>query len=152
MIDVPRRLGKSALSLQVRACRGDSITFGIENRDLITVVVLVVKYELVSVIAMAVGGHFDFLRETRPRPAASPSMALLLVFHLQVLDPIPLSLTQESVCLMPLKSFFPWPLFGMAWHQNVLTVHRIIVTTILEVFLQATPDLKPAVIADGHIT
>jgi hypothetical protein len=68
MIDVPRRLSKSALSLQVCAGRGDSITFGIENRDLITVVVLVVKYELVSVIAMAVGGHFDFLRETRPRP------------------------------------------------------------------------------------
>jgi len=42
LIDVSRSLSKSALSLQVRAGRGDSITLGIENRDLITVVALVV--------------------------------------------------------------------------------------------------------------
>jgi len=43
LIDVSRSLSKSALSLQVRAGRGDSITPGIENRDLITVIALVVQ-------------------------------------------------------------------------------------------------------------
>ena len=52
VIDVSRRLSKSALSLQVRAGRTDSITLGIENCDLITVVALVVKYKLVPVMAM----------------------------------------------------------------------------------------------------
>ena len=61
LIDVSRRLSKSALSLQVRAGRGDSITLGIENRDLITVVALVVKYKFVSVIGMCAGCHFDLL-------------------------------------------------------------------------------------------
>ncbi len=64
LIDVSRRLSKSALSLQVRAGRGDSITLGIENRDLITVITLVVKYKLVSVIAMCAGCHLDLLDET----------------------------------------------------------------------------------------
>ena len=36
----------------MRTGRRDSIALGIENRDPITVVVLVVKYKLVSVIAM----------------------------------------------------------------------------------------------------
>jgi hypothetical protein len=55
VIDVIRRLSKSALSLQVHAGRGDSITLGIENRHPITVVALVVKYKLVIVIAMRAG-------------------------------------------------------------------------------------------------
>jgi hypothetical protein len=53
VIDVLRRLIKSA----VRAGRRDSIALGIENRDPITVVALVVKYKLVSVIAMCAGYH-----------------------------------------------------------------------------------------------
>jgi len=61
VIDVSRRLSKSPLSLQVRACRDNSITFGIENRDLITVEAFVVKYKLVSVIAMCAGCHLGFL-------------------------------------------------------------------------------------------
>ena len=48
LIDVSRRLSKSTLSLQARAGRGNSITLGIENRDLITVIALVVKYKLGS--------------------------------------------------------------------------------------------------------
>jgi positive regulator of sigma E activity len=64
LIDVSRRLSKSTLSLQVRAGRGDSITLGIEDRDLITVIALVVKYKLVSVIAMCAGCHLDLLDET----------------------------------------------------------------------------------------
>jgi hypothetical protein len=64
LIDVSRRLSKSALSLQVRGGRGDSATLGIENRDLITVITLVVKYKLVSVIAMCAGCHLDLLDET----------------------------------------------------------------------------------------
>jgi hypothetical protein len=48
----------------VDAGRGDSITLGIENRDLITVVALVVKYKLVSVIAVCAGCHLDVLDET----------------------------------------------------------------------------------------
>ena len=57
LIDVSRRFSKSALSLQVRAGRRDSIATGIENRDPITVIVLVMKYKLVSVIAMSAGRH-----------------------------------------------------------------------------------------------
>ena len=45
VIDVSRRLSKSALSLQVHAGRSDTITLGIENHDLITVIALVVKYK-----------------------------------------------------------------------------------------------------------
>jgi len=48
----------------VDAGRGDSITLGIENRDSITVVALVMKYKLVSVIAMCAGCHLDLLHET----------------------------------------------------------------------------------------
>ena len=57
VIDVSRRHSKSALSLQVHAGRGDSIILGIQYRDLETVVALVVKYKLVSVIAMFAGCH-----------------------------------------------------------------------------------------------
>lgn len=57
VIDVSRRLGKSALSFQVHAGRGDTITLGIENCDLIMVVAFVVKYELVPVMAMCAGCH-----------------------------------------------------------------------------------------------
>jgi hypothetical protein len=57
VIDVLRRLSKRALSFQVRASRGDTITLGIENRDVITVVVRVVKYKFVAVIAMCAGCH-----------------------------------------------------------------------------------------------
>jgi hypothetical protein len=66
VIDVTRRLSKSALSLQVHAGRGDSITLGIENRDPITIVALVMKYKLVTVIAMRAGCHAD-PNETRWR-------------------------------------------------------------------------------------
>ena len=52
LIDAARRLSKSALSLQVRAGRRDPIALGIENRDPITVVALVVKCKLLVVIAM----------------------------------------------------------------------------------------------------
>jgi len=64
VIDVPGRFSKGALSLQVRAGRGNSITVGIENRDVITVVVRLVKYKLVTVISMGAGGHVDLLDET----------------------------------------------------------------------------------------
>ena len=37
---------------------------GIEDRDLITVVAVVVKYELASVITMCTARHFDLLNET----------------------------------------------------------------------------------------
>jgi hypothetical protein len=43
----------------VRAGRRDSIALGIENRDPITVIVLVMKYKLISVIAMSAGRHLD---------------------------------------------------------------------------------------------
>jgi hypothetical protein len=64
VIDVPGRFSKSALSLQVRAGRGNSITLGTENRDVITVVVRLVKYKLVTAISMGAGGHVDLLNET----------------------------------------------------------------------------------------
>ena len=57
VIDVSRRLSKSALSLQMHARRGNSITLRIKNRDQITVVALVVKHKLVLVIAMCAGCH-----------------------------------------------------------------------------------------------
>ena len=72
VIDVSRRLSKSALSLQVGAGRGDSITFGIQNCDLITVVALVVKYKLVPVMAMCAGCHLDLLHETWATLTISP--------------------------------------------------------------------------------
>jgi hypothetical protein len=59
VIDVLRRLSKSPLSFQVHAGRGVPITLGIENRDSITAVALVVKYEFVSVIAVRAGCHLD---------------------------------------------------------------------------------------------
>ena len=65
LIDAARRLSKSALSLQVRAGRRDPIALGIKNRDPITVVALVVKCKLVSVIAMCAGCHRDAHEKTR---------------------------------------------------------------------------------------
>ena len=59
LIDAARRLSKSALSLQVRAGRGDPIAFGIENRYPITIVAIVVKCKLVSVIVMCARRHRD---------------------------------------------------------------------------------------------
>src|SRR6516162_3682534 len=59
LIDAARRLSESALSLQVRASRRDPIALRIENRYPITVVALVVKCKLVSVIAMCAGCHRD---------------------------------------------------------------------------------------------
>ena len=56
-IAVSRRLSKSALSLKVHAGRSDTITLGIENHDLITVIALVVKYKFVSVMTMRAGCH-----------------------------------------------------------------------------------------------
>ena len=64
VIDESRRLSKSALSLQVRAGRGYSITLGIENRDLIMVIALVVKYKLISVIAVCARCHLVVLDGT----------------------------------------------------------------------------------------
>jgi positive regulator of sigma E activity len=61
VIDVSRRLSKSALSLQMCAGQGDTVALGIEDRDLITVVALVVKYKLVSVMVMCTGCHLDLL-------------------------------------------------------------------------------------------
>ena len=43
----------------MRTGRRDAIALGIENRDAITVIVLVMKYKLVSVIAMCAGCHLD---------------------------------------------------------------------------------------------
>jgi hypothetical protein len=71
LIDVSRRFSKSALSLQVRAGRRDSMATGIENRDPITVTVLVMKYKLISVIAMSAGRHADPSRSSPHRPTDS---------------------------------------------------------------------------------
>ena len=77
-IDVPGRFSKSALSLQVRAGRGNSIALGIENRDVITVVVRLVKYKLVTVIPMGAGGHVDILNGTRIRHRIVPPSNYLI--------------------------------------------------------------------------
>ena len=61
MIDVFRRLSKSAPSLQMDLGRGDPISLGVENDDLITVVTLAVKYQFVSVMAMRAGRHRGFV-------------------------------------------------------------------------------------------
>ena len=61
MIDVFRRLSKSTLSLQMDLGRGDPITLGVENDDLITVVTLAAKYQFVSVMAMCAGCHRGFV-------------------------------------------------------------------------------------------
>jgi hypothetical protein len=57
VIDVSRRLSKSALSFQVHAGRGDAITLGVENCDLITVIAFVAQYKLISAMAMCAGCH-----------------------------------------------------------------------------------------------
>ena len=51
----------------MRASQRDPIAFGIENRDPITVVALVVKRKLVSVIAMCAGCHRDAHEKTQGR-------------------------------------------------------------------------------------
>jgi hypothetical protein len=70
LIDAARRLSKSALSLQMRAGRRDPVAVGIENRDPITVIALVVKCKLVSVIAMCASSHRD-AHKKNPRPLPS---------------------------------------------------------------------------------
>jgi hypothetical protein len=70
VVDVLRRLSKSALSFQVHPGRGNPITLGIENRDPITAVALVVKYKFVSVIAVRAGCHLD-ANERIPTPAGA---------------------------------------------------------------------------------
>ena len=60
--------------------------------------------------------------------------------------------TQKPVRLMPLKSLSFWSLFGMAWHQNALTVQGVIVTPIFKILFQTPPNLKPSFIADSDIT
>jgi hypothetical protein len=57
VIDISRCLRKCALSLQVRNSRGNSIVPGIENRDLITLVALVVKDKFVAMVAMCAFCH-----------------------------------------------------------------------------------------------
>jgi cytochrome c553 len=76
LIDAARCLSKSALSLQMRAGRRDSIALGIENRYPITVVALVVKCKLVSMIAMCAGCHRDAHEKTKA-DAAMNSRRLL---------------------------------------------------------------------------
>jgi hypothetical protein len=58
----------------VGAGRSDSLTVGIENRDLITVVALAVKYEFVPAIAMRAGCHssFSMKRGGGRRPDSPP--------------------------------------------------------------------------------
>jgi hypothetical protein len=69
MFDVSRRLSKGALLLQVAAGRSDSLTVGIENRDLIMVIALAVKDEFVPAIAMCAGCHSSFsMKLTSKRP------------------------------------------------------------------------------------
>jgi len=88
-INVSRRLHQRTLSLQVRTGRGDLLTIGSENRNLIAVIALVVKFKPVSVIAMCAGCHLiysvkheqdhrpdllpDELRPTATLPVALPS-------------------------------------------------------------------------------
>ena len=57
VIDVSCRLAQSALALQMHGAGGDTLAAGIENRDPISVVAQVVKYKLVSVMAMCAGCH-----------------------------------------------------------------------------------------------
>ena len=72
LIDRSRCFDKSALSLQVRAGRGYSPAVGIEDRDPITVVVLVMEFKFIAVIAMCPACHDD-AHEIIPRAAAIPS-------------------------------------------------------------------------------
>ena len=51
----------------MRTGRRDPIALGIENRDPITVVALVVKCKLVSVVAMCAGCHRDAHEKTQGR-------------------------------------------------------------------------------------
>jgi hypothetical protein len=94
VIDVPGRFSKSTLSLQVRAGRGNSITLGIENRDVITVVVRLVKYQLVTVIPMGAGGHVDLLNETWIRHRMVPPGNYLI---LQRCSPLPTRRSNKSL-------------------------------------------------------
>jgi hypothetical protein len=94
VIDVPGRFSKSALSLQVRAGRGNSITLGIKNRDVITVVVRLVKYKLVTVIPMGAGGHVDLLNETWIRHRMVPPGNYLIP---QRCSPLPTRRSNKSL-------------------------------------------------------
>src|SRR6266571_7886881 len=67
-VNISRRRSKTALPLQVGASRHDSLTPRIDNRYPITVVAPIVKYKLVSVIAMCAHCHFD-ANETTARSA-----------------------------------------------------------------------------------
>jgi hypothetical protein len=72
LIDRSRCLDHGALSLQVRAGRSYSPAVGIEDRDPITVVVLVMKFKFIAVVAMCPTRH-DGAHETILRAAAIPS-------------------------------------------------------------------------------
>jgi hypothetical protein len=63
------------LSASLRMLQADSIALGIENRDPITVIVLVMKYKLVSVIAMCAGCHTRAIRLAEVR-CCSPTTGL----------------------------------------------------------------------------
>ena len=73
----PRRLSKSTLWLQVGAGRGNSITLGIENCDLITIVGLVADHPDVAIA---------------PRLLRDPLDEIKLVGSLVFVEPAPLSL------------------------------------------------------------
>jgi hypothetical protein len=73
VIDVSRRLSKSALSFQVHAGRGDAITLGVENCDLITVIAFVAQYKFAFVGALcgASTSHRDKRRARARRSRAA---------------------------------------------------------------------------------
>jgi len=72
LIDRSRCLDHGALSLQMRAGRSYSPAVGIEDRDPITVVVLVMEFEFIAVVAMGPACHDD-AHEIIPRAGAIPS-------------------------------------------------------------------------------
>jgi hypothetical protein len=53
---------------------------------------------------------------------------------------------------MPLKKFLFGPLFWLAWPENRLPMHRIVVVSVLKIFLQALPNFKLSGIADRDVT
>jgi len=72
LIDRSRCLDHGTLSFQVRAGRSYSPAVGIEDRDPITVVVLVMEFKFIAVVAMCPACHDD-AHEIIPRAAAIPS-------------------------------------------------------------------------------
>jgi len=83
VIDVLRCIGKSTLSLQVNAGRGDSLAVRIEDSDLITVVVLAVKRQFVSVMDITWSSSFQSDTSTNatayhdpPLPSFTPILLL----------------------------------------------------------------------------